>query len=305
MEMCDGRNRRQRDGRLADAVYRTAFEVSPLPICLFDLEGHYLQANEAFLQLVGARPEQVIGAHVSTFNEVSENEDSEQNLRDLGSGAVNSREIHRRLRTTDGRTVHVTARVTLLEHDGEPVGLLSMVSDITSHVEMEAELRQIALQDPLTGLATRQLLLPTLDELHQAGRPAGICFADLDGFKALNDRFGHQAADTVLASVGQRLRIHLALEDVAVRVGGDELVVVRPDVCDEAGAEALGRQVHDAITHTVWVAGTSISVSASVGIAFGDQPSMDLVGRADAAMYEAKRTGSGVQVATAGDPTAA
>lgn len=304
MEICQAPNRRQRDGRLADAVYRTAFEVSPLPICLFDLQGHYLQANQAFFDLVGAQPEQVIGAHVSAFNETSENESSAQNLEDLRSGAVRNREIHRRLRTTDGRTVHVTARVTILEHDGEPVGLLSMVSDVTRHVEMEAELRRIALQDPLTGLATRQLLPAALDELCASGRPAAVCFADLDGFKGLNDRFGHQAADGVLASVGQALRAGLAPGDVALRFGGDEVVVLRADVRDEADATRFGRQVHDAIAHAVPVAGTVIEVSASVGVAFGELPDMRMLDRADAAMYEAKRTRGGVQVAPAGDPCA-
>lgn len=299
-------DRRHRAGRLDDAVYRTAFEVSPLPICLFDLEGRFVQVNAAFCELVGARPDDVLGRHVSTFNEPEENADSEANLRELRDGVVDRKEVRRRLRTTDGRTVHATASVTVLHRDGEPLAILSMVSDVTRHVEAEAELRRLALHDPLTGLANRQQLPAVIDALAASGRPGAICFVDLDRFKGVNDTHGHQVADDVLASVGRRLRERLEADDVALRVGGDEFVVVRLDVADVDAAHDLGTAVLRAVTHGVASGDGVVRVTASVGVAFGARPDALLFPRADAAMYEAKRSGGGrVVVAPAPPSTAA
>ncbi|MFP5320978.1 MAG: diguanylate cyclase domain-containing protein [Acidimicrobiia bacterium] len=297
-------DRRRRIGRVDDAVYRTAFEVSPLPICLFDLDGRYLRVNAAYCELVGARPDDILGRHVSAFNEPEENADSEENLRQLREGEVDRKQIRRRLRTTDGRTLHVTTSVTVLHHDGQPLGILSMVSDVTRHVEVEAELRLLALHDPLTGLANRQQLPSVLEALAGSGRPGALCFVDLDGFKAVNDTHGHQAADDLLASVGRRLREAVEPDDVALRVGGDEFVVVRPGVAHRSAAEHLGRQVIDAVGHGLAVGEQVVEVRASVGVAFDLRPDASLLARADAAMYEAKRAG-GDQVVVAAPPSPA
>lgn len=297
----EAHEQRRRSGRVDDAVYRTAFEVSPLPICLFDMDGRYLRVNAAFCELVGAHVEDVLGKHVSEFNVPEENADAARNLRALRSGEPESRQVHRRLRATDGRVIHVTASVTVVHHDGEPFGILSMVSDVTRHKEVEAELRLLALSDPLTGLGNRQQLEPALRHLERAGRPGAVCFADLDQFKDINDRYGHHVADEVLTSIGIRLQDALGDEDIALRVGGDELVVLRSGVADVADATAFGHQVRDAIAHTVVHDDVHVWVRASVGVAFDPHPDRSLMGRADRAMYEAKRSGRD-QVVVLGPP---
>lgn len=283
--------RRRSVGRLSDAVYRTAFEESPLPICLFDFDGNYLQVNRAYCALVAAEEAEILGSHASRFTHPDESTAAARNLRALRDGRDTSCTVERRLRTADGRTVHVVTEVTVLHHHGEPIGILSMVSDVTRRVETEAQLRHRALHDSLTGLPNREHLGEVLAQLRSLGAPVALCFADLDGFKQLNDGHGHQAGDRALASIGGRMRSELSLGDVALRVAGDEFVVIRAGVDDEHAATGFGEEVRRAIRHDLPVGTDTVTVTGSVGVAFGPVPSPELLELADAAMYRAKRSG--------------
>jgi diguanylate cyclase len=153
-------------------------------------------------------------------------------------------------------------------------------------------------EDPLTGLATR-----TSFEAHLEGavracdatqQRLALLFIDLDGFKPVNDTFGHASGDRVLRSVGERLRaLHKEGGERVARVGGDEFLVLLATDASQDGAAARARQIVQTLSRPYEVDGRQVAISCSIGIAFypdGGSPAK-LIARADAAMYAAKRAG--------------
>lgn len=161
--------------------------------------------------------------------------------------------------------------------------------------ELETRLREMARRDPLTGLANRRALRHALDRALEhtrgTGRLVAVLFVDLDGFKPINDRLGHEAGDEVLIVVGRRLRKGVRQTDTVARIGGDEFAVVCEDLERPEDAAAIGRKIGDLLDRQMEIHGVTIEISSSIGLAFGalpvDEPKA-LLARADRAMYEAK-----------------
>ncbi|MCY1137129.1 sensor domain-containing diguanylate cyclase [Actinoplanes sp. Pm04-4] len=170
--------------------------------------------------------------------------------------------------------------------------------------EREQELHHLAFHDPLTGLANRLLFYDRLTHaVATRGRTGGrlaVLFIDLDGFKEVNDRLGHNAGDLVLRTVGDRLRTSLRAADTVARFGGDEFAVILEDIESPADARSAAERVIAGVRAPIDVNGEEARVSASIGIAVSDRDSTadDLVGQADAAMYAAKNAGKNRYVAT-------
>ena len=167
---------------------------------------------------------------------------------------------------------------------------------------LEAELRRQATHDSLTGLANRALVRRQLELELAADRPGpvGVLFCDLDEFKAVNDRLGHEAGDDLLCQVADRLRDSLRPGDLLARLGGDEFVVVLPEADGRSTITAVGERILTALRRPFALGAESVRIGASIGGVLGSRGSVevtDLLRDADAAMYEAKRTGRGrVQV---------
>ena len=163
--------------------------------------------------------------------------------------------------------------------------------------EQELELR--ASLDPLTGLANRALLHLTLTEsltprLGRAGEPdVGVLFLDLDGFKPVNDQFGHAAGDEVLLEVAHRLKKAVRPQDTVARVGGDEFVVLAPRLA-LADLAILARRVDDLLREPHYVHGQRLRVVVSVGahLAAAGESAAASLAAADAKMYAVKRGSS-------------
>jgi diguanylate cyclase (GGDEF)-like protein len=162
----------------------------------------------------------------------------------------------------------------------------------------ESRLDFLAHHDPLTGLANRTLLFElvrrALASSKRARSPLAVLALDLDGFKAINDRSGHEAGDRVLQEVAARLRGSLREADVVGRLGGDEFVVVLDGTGSAANAVAVQKKIERALAEPVALPGSTVTVGASIGIAVSAQgDSVDsLLARADAAMYCSKRSRS-------------
>ena len=161
------------------------------------------------------------------------------------------------------------------------------------------ELAFIALHDPLTGLPNRSLVLDRAQQLLARGRrldtPVTALFMDIDGFKQINDRFGHHLGDGVLREVGERLQSVLRDSDTVGRLGGDEFVML-VDPVDRAGAERVAERVRCALERPIVLEpeGSPVSVKTSIGVATGLPASAeDLLRDADLAMYRAKAIGDG------------
>ena len=185
------------------------------------------------------------------------------------------------------RSVRVTLRS--VDHEDRGLGVLGCIVDVT-------DLRRMADTDVLTGLRNRRALLGDLDdELIRHSGKVTVIFADLDGFKLINDRYGHQVGDQVLAAAADRFRSTLRPGDLIGRLGGDEFIVVCPGVSAPQTAMALARRLQGALEPEFALPGLSVRIVASFGVACGTAgvTADELILRSDSAMYESKRAHGG------------
>ena len=206
-------------------------------------------------------------------------------------------------------------------HDGEPIVLLytsrnrprpfgAEITEIATifarhfgtaleNAGLYDELRQRATRDPLTGLANRELAQQRLDHVLGNGSApfTGLLFCDLDGFKAVNDRLGHEAGDELLQLVAARLQTGLRSRDLLARFGGDEFVAVLGEIDSLDDVTDVGRRLVESLNEPFYLHGERVTVSASIGGVLGERGQTTagtMLRDADAAMYVAKSRGPGV-----------
>ncbi|MEJ2686413.1 MAG: GGDEF domain-containing protein, partial [Gammaproteobacteria bacterium] len=177
------------------------------------------------------------------------------------------------------------------------LALLRQLYKVNERLSRELEYSvHTATHDALTGLANRGCFFQQLEtDIARAGRQGrafAVLFIDLNGFKRINDTFGHLAGDRVLDQIGQRLRTFCRRSDLAARMGGDEFALILGDVRDDTSANEAAQRIADLLNAPVTVDSASAQLSASIGISFypehGTAPD-ELVHHADLAMYEIKR----------------
>jgi diguanylate cyclase (GGDEF)-like protein len=174
----------------------------------------------------------------------------------------------------------------------------SYVGAALENAGLYRELRTRATRDPLTGLANRDLASQRLDDVLSSGSSlVGLLFCDLDGFKAVNDRLGHEAGDELLQLVADRLRKDLRATDLLARFGGDEFVMILGEVESLCDVKDIGRRLLFALHEPFTLEGERVTVTASIGGVLGvrgETTSSAMLRDADAAMYVAKLRGPGV-----------
>lgn len=180
-----------------------------------------------------------------------------------------------------------------------PYGIC-LVEDITARKRVEAELQHLALHDMLTGLANRALLMDRIERAlagteRDEQPPVGLIFLDLDGFKAVNDTWGHAQGDAVLKEVARRIQASIRASDTAARLGGDEFAVLCPGLSDIAQLQSVAERIRLHVSRPIRVASgetyDQLSVSAGVVVSQPENTAESLLQRADRLMYQAKRTG--------------
>jgi diguanylate cyclase (GGDEF)-like protein/PAS domain S-box-containing protein len=275
--------------------FELAFLQAPIGMAIVDLLGTLLQVNDALCAIIGRSHDELVGARLETITDPADVANDIELRACLLTGELSSYQIEKRYRREDGGVVWVLVSVAAVcDADGEPRFLVKNVQDITDRKRAEAELAHTALHDPLTDLPNRILFADRLrGALARAERRPGsvaVLYVDLDGFKCVNDSFGHTAGDTVLVHVADRLRGLLRPGDTVARLGGDEFAMCCEDVSDPDIAANIADRISGALRMPMAVGGADRTISASVGVALSDAGSDvdSMIRDADVAMYRAK-----------------
>lgn len=283
------------------------FERSPVAVVLNDLvDGGFVDANAAFLRLVGHAREALLGLSYwdITPREYSDQEAEQlRSLMDTGYYGPYEKEYVR----ADGQRIPVLLSGMRVSQPDGSEQIWSVIVDLSERRRLEQHLRRAALTDELTGLPNRTLLMQRLErvlaELRAGIRAAAaVLFLDFDRFKDINDNLGHEAGDELLRQVALRMRSALRAVDVGdegganvvARFGGDEFVVLLGDVPNAEAARHVAHRLLETIAPAYVLLGQPVEAGVSIGVVLLDAetPGADeVLRRADLAMYEAKGLG--------------
>jgi diguanylate cyclase (GGDEF)-like protein/PAS domain S-box-containing protein len=275
--------------------FQSLFYHNPDAIFMLDKSGQFIDINPASKQLSGYSINELLEMHFMPLFSETDLLKAIDSFEQALNGIPNSYEIP--LIRKDGVTRFVHISAFPMKISGEITGVYGIVKDITERLEYHKQIEQLAFYDSLTGLPNRPFFEERLKEALEISREnnqiTAILFLDLDRFKLINDSLGHHFGDEFLKIISKRLLDNLRKSDTVARFAGDEFTILIPDT-DEAQVVKLAERINKALTEAYNIDGHSFSISASIGIALsnaGDETAEELLRRADAAMYHAKRLG--------------
>ncbi|HET8765265.1 MAG TPA: EAL domain-containing protein [Rhodanobacter sp.] len=275
-------------------IAASVFESGSDGIVISDAHDRILSVNRAFLGMTGYTQEELTG-HL--LRDVQVDSDAvrarEQALRDGGSW---SGEVAWRLHNGETKTLE-TSTEAVRDASGEVIFRIHVCIDTAELRYAQARIRHLAYFDSLTGLPNRTHLRGQFEQAlataRYAGQPIAVVFFDLDNFKEINDTAGHSVGDDVICAAAQRLGQHMREDDILCRFGGDEFLLLMPNI-DAAAAEVLTGQLMEQLCKPVEVEGRLLDIAASAGFSmFPDdaQDAENLVRQADTALFRAKEEG--------------
>jgi diguanylate cyclase (GGDEF)-like protein/PAS domain S-box-containing protein len=276
--------------------YRTLVEQLPLVVYVdaLDAESSNIFTSAQVEELLGYTPAEWL-ADADLFVRTLHPQDRERVLAAHARthASFDPLSLEYRLIARDGTVVWVRDEgVIVFDDDARPLYLQGYLLNITAEREAQAQLRQLALYDALTGLANRaffhEQFQHTLSMRKEPARQTALLFMDLNDFKNVNDRWGHDVGDHVLATLGSRIQETLRAGDSAARLGGDEFAIVIPSISEPAEAVRVADRLLEAIRAPIECSRRQLTVNASIGISVGDEVDT-MLQEADAAMYRAKR----------------
>jgi diguanylate cyclase (GGDEF)-like protein/PAS domain S-box-containing protein len=285
----------------SDPVVVSAFHHAPMGVVIARRDGLIVACNPVAGQLLDRDPADLPGSVLFDAVHPEDLDDARRRCARLLAGRSGVLRHECRFRLSTGRVIWVSMSMSLVPGSGDRAEhVVVHLEDITERKQREAELSHQALHDPLTGLANRALLVErireTLSGRGRHARPAHLFYLDLNGFKHVNDRFGHAAGDAVLTQLAHRIVALLRVGDTAARLGGDEFAVLCEDA-EPHHAASIAQRLCAAAAEPFLINDIQVSLSAAVG----DSPAhvadpAELLGEADRRMYEAKRRIAGADV---------
>lgn len=297
----DSANASTRDERSSlehdQAFFRLLFQNSPDGIVMLDRDDKVVEANERFYRLFQLRPEDTVGQALTALIVP---EDLAEEAAELSRTVFDQRTVdHETVRLrSDGTEVDVTIRGCPVELDDRHIGGFGIYTDISARRRAERRLFDEAFRDPLTRLPNRNLFADRLSRaLNQARRgdhDFALLFVDLDGFKSINDRYGHATGDAVLVEVANRLVECLRPGDTIARFGGDEFMILLEALNRKRDAEHVADRILEVLSAPVAIEDLNLKTAASIGIAHSDEGYGDddeILRAADRALYRAKAEG--------------
>ncbi|MBI5785166.1 MAG: diguanylate cyclase [Rhodocyclales bacterium] len=279
----------------SEARYRQFVDDSPLGVLIVQ-DGIIKFTNAALAALAGYSQEELLGKPFMPFLVDEDRQQAAEIHARRMRGEPVPASFEYRIVTRSGEVRHWRMATRTIDWNGPAAH--SVVTDVTEIKRAEEKLERSAHFDALTGIPNRVLLADRLRQglvqTSRSGRLMAICYLDLDGFKPINDTWGHEAGDRLLVQMAERLQFCLRGGDTVARLGGDEFVLLLLDLERIEECESALQRVLDAIAAPVVVGSQLVSVSASIGVSVYPFDSEDpdvLLRQADQAMYLAKESG--------------
>ena len=277
-----------------------AFEATSYAVMITDAEGTIVSVNSAFSEITGWSSQEAIGQSPRILSSGRQDADFYEAMwRALKTEGHWQGELWNRRKTGEAYPEHLTIDA-LRGPDGAITHYVAVFSDIEERKLRERRLAFLAFHDELTSLPNRTLFMDRLDRAAAMARRRSAQLAvqilDLDGFKGVNDTFGHEAGDLLLKAAASRLSACLRDSDTLARWGGDEFAVLLPVIDAAAGTREVASRLMASLRRPFYMAGDEISIGVSIGAALlpgdADTPD-DLINCADRAMYKMKQAGKG------------
>lgn len=263
-------------------------------VCVVDKQGRFVFVSAAFEDIFGYAPDEVIGKQMIDFVYKDDLEITLDTVAILLSGASKPRFENRWVRK-DGRVVYILWSVRWSDSHQYRI---AVAHDITERKEFEKQLQHMVGHDQLTGLPNRMLLLDRIQtSLAKAERQPielSLLFIDIDGFKHVNDTYGHLVGDKLLQSISERLLTCVRGSDTVGRLGGDEFVVVLNAISQREDVIHIAEKIREQTKKAFIIDGLTLHLGSSVGVASypeNGSSDMQLLQYADQAMYRAKSAG--------------
>lgn len=281
-------------------ISRRIFENTTEGIIVTDRDRRIIEVNHSFARITGYRKDELLGQPAELLHAGGEGSDFNRRFwRTLRTQGRWQGELTNR--RADGTLYPVRLSVsTISGRDGDINGYFAIYQDISAEKQAEASLRELAYYDTLTGLYNRasfkQKVAEALRRMERFDEAFGLLFIDLDRFKEVNDRFGHEHGDLLLEQVARRIEGQLRELDLACRLGGDEFTVMVPHVDGDTDLAVVAQRLIDALSQPYRRDGEEMEIGCSIGIVVAPRDGRDvdvLMRHADAAMYHAKENGRG------------
>ncbi len=297
----------------SEKLYRYLVDSSPDIIYTLNVSGYFTFINDRALQLLGYRPDELIGKHYSVLVHDDDVERARYVFNERRIGSRASSNIELRLKHVEKPSKDRDFDNTLISISFNSMGMYSqddkgnrkdffgtygVARDVTESKRAEKLISYQAYHDVLTDLPNRALFRDRLNlaliHAKRSKSELAVMFVDLDRFKLVNDTLGHLRGDELLQLVAFRLKERLREGDTLARMGGDEFTLLLPDLRDKQDAAMIAEQIVYSLNQPFYLGGTEVHVSASIGIAVcpSDGETVDdLIRHADIAMYKVKGTG--------------
>ncbi len=260
-----------------------------------DLSVRYV--SDSIVKIFGYRPEQLTGRRLDVFGPAAARALTEA-LERVGLNPDRAARVEWKLTDAGGQPRHAETTISNLLADPDVGAFVLNTRDDTDQVALSDQLRHQAFHDPLTGLPNRALLTDraaqALARSRRTAASVAVMAIDLDAFKLVNDRFGHQTGDLLLRAVAERIQSAMRPGDTVARVGGDEFVVLVEAVADVDEALELAERVRTALRPNFTIDDNQHSITTSIGVAAGTAPQTSfeqLLCDADVALYTVKGAG--------------
>ena len=303
------RVRIEAEGAVVDALvnseqrFRLAFEQSMAGTILVDLEDIVLEVNDAFCQMIGRNRDEIVAKRSELFTHPEDRSISDKAHRRLTSGELDQVSYTKRYLRKNGQVIVAEVSKSAVRDATGTLYFLTSVRDVTKEHALSTQLSHQALHDSLTGLPNRVLFENRLSQAHaRTARRGGwnaVMLLDLDDFKEVNDTFGHLVGDELLVALARRFEEVTRSTDTLCRFGGDEFIYLAEELASPAQAEEVAERLLGVLAKPFSLAGTKVQQHASIGAVVLEGTGKawtELIGDADAALYEAKRQGKGRHV---------